>query len=59
MGKATATAGAAVPIPTSACSSFVFSNNAMAVDASNLIVRTDVEACDHTRGLYGHRKSLH
>ena len=58
-----------IPIPISVCSIFMCQNNGMAasVGLSKVYlhsvfgifnVRTDVDACDCTRGLYGHRKRV-
>ena len=44
--KATAAARAALPIPNSACGIFVCPNKGMAASAWDLIVRTNVNACD-------------
>ena len=57
LGKATAAARAALPIPNSACGIFVCPNKGMAANAWDL-KRAHVNACDCTRGLYGHRKRV-
>ena len=54
----TAAAGAALPIPTSACSILVCPNNGMAASVWIFKVLTNVDARDFTRGLYGHRKRV-
>ena len=61
LGKSTAAARAALPIPNGACGIFVCPNKRMATNAWDfffLYVRTDVNLWDYTRGLYGRRKRV-
>ena len=58
LSKAQQPQGAALPIPISGCSIFLCPNNGMAASVRDFNVRTDVYACDCTRGLYGHRKRV-
>ena len=57
LGKATAAARAALPIPNSACGSFVcpYKGTAAKQRCGIFNVRTDVNACDCTWRLYGYR----
>ena len=55
LGKATAAARAALPIPIGVCSVFVCPDSVWLALLGILNLPTDVEACDCTRGLYGKR----
>ena len=54
----TAATRAVLPIPVSVCSNCLCLNSGMAARVWIFNVRTDVDACDCTRGLYGHRKRV-
>ena len=57
-GYSTAAARAALPIPASVCNVFVCPNNGTTAVFGIFNVRTDVDACDFSRKLYGHRKRV-
>ena len=59
LGKATAAARAALPIPNSACSIFMRPSKGMVANALDLEhMRTDGNACDCTWGLCRHHKRV-